>query len=590
MAEWHRFNVTGDGFDLAAFSYGTPGKSSSDKPVVLLIHGWPDTHHLWNNVAPKLAEKYRVYAYDTRGFGESDRPTAVADFRLDTLAQDMLAVLRAVNPDGKTHILAHDWGSVQAWETVTTPGSEDLIASFTSVSGPNLDFLGKWAHDKVTHPTPRNIGQALSQVASSAYTGFFQIPVASDLFFRAFGSDKVWSEFLHYAEGTPRGNAEFGPTLREDMISGLKLYRANIRGKLTNPTPRSTQIPVLEVINDRDVAVRPAIYQDTSAYAGKLWRKHSTTGHWLPYTHPDYLAATASEFIDFIENGTSSAPNTMDRAHVIGRAGELIGKLAVVTGAGSGIGRETAYALADLGAELVLADINVDSAAETATLCKAKGVLTNVYQLDVSDSAAVSKFAETVRDAHGTADIVINNAGIALAGSALAASDEQVDRLLAINLRGVISGSRAFGQQMVERGTGGHIVNLASAAAFTPSRDLGLYAASKAGVLMFSESLRAELAEHRIGVTAICPGIVHTNITSNTEFAGTEDQDAMRKKVDGFYEKRNFTPDRVASQIVGSIRSNKAVVPVTPEAEIGYRIYRFFPWASRIGARQQVTK
>ncbi|MGB6123966.1 MAG: SDR family oxidoreductase [Gordonia sp. (in: high G+C Gram-positive bacteria)] len=590
MADWHSFNVTGDGFDLAAFSYGSAGKDTADKPVVLLIHGWPDTHHLWDNVAPQLAEKYRVYAYDTRGFGESDRPTAVADYRLDTLAQDMLAVARAVNPDGKTHIVAHDWGSVQAWETVTTPGAEDLIASFTSVSGPNLDFLGKWAHDKVSNPTPRNIRQALSQVASSAYTGFFQVPGASDLFFRTFGSDKVWTEFLHFVEGTPRENATFAPTLREDMISGLKLYRANIRGKLAKPNPRTTAIPVLEIVNDRDVALRPAVYDGTSDYAGKLWRKRSTTGHWLPYTNPDYLAASASEFIDLVERGASAAPNTIDRAHVVGKAPELIGKLAVVTGAGSGIGRETAFALADLGAELVLADIDVDSAEETATQCKAKGVLTTVYRLDVSDSAAVTVFADTVREAHGVADIVINNAGIALAGSALAASDEQVDRLLAINLRGVISGSRAFGKQMVERGTGGHIVNLASAAAFTPSRDLGLYAASKAGVLMFSESLRAELAEHRIGVSAICPGIVHTNITSKTEFAGADDQDALRKKVDGFYEKRNFTPDRVASQIVASIRSNKAVVPVTPEAEVGYRIYRFFPWASRIGARQQVAK
>ncbi|EGD53821.1 SDR family oxidoreductase [Gordonia neofelifaecis] len=589
MADWHRFDVANGDIDLATFSYGTPGETTPDKPVVLLVHGWPDTHHLWDLVAPQLAEHFRVYAYDTRGFGDSSRPSDVPAYRLDALAEDMFAVCRAVSPDGKTHIVAHDWGSVQAWETVTTPGAEDAIASFTSVSGPNLDFLGEWARGKMARPTPSNVGQALSQVASSAYTAFFQVPGASDAFFRAFGSDRVWTEFLHFIEGTPRENARFGPTLREDMISGLKLYRANIRGKLARPNPRPTRVPVLEIVNDRDIALRPAIYERTHTHAERLWRKRSTTGHWLPYTNPDYLAATAIEFIEKIATGSSSAPNTIDRARVTGPAPELIGKLAVITGAGSGIGRETAYALADLGAELVLADIDLETVEETAIECKAKGVPATAYRLDVSDTTAVTRFADEVRDAHGVADIVINNAGIAVAGSALAASDEQVDRLLAINLRGVISGSRAFGKQMVERGTGGQIVNLASAAAFTLSRDLGLYSASKAGVLMFSEALRAELAEHRIGVTAICPGIVHTNITASTEFAGAADEAATRKKVDGFYAKRNFTPDRVASDIVSAIRKNKAVVPVTPEAEFGYRVYRFLPWAARIGARQKLA-
>ncbi|MEJ9078622.1 SDR family oxidoreductase [Gordonia malaquae] len=587
MTDWQRTDITAGAVRIATFSYGDT--TDTNRPAVVLVHGWPDTHHLWDRIAPQLAEHYRVFAYDTRGFGESDRPTDVPSYALPGLAEDLFAVIDAVTDGGSAHVVAHDWGSVQTWEAVTTPDAEKRIKSFTSVSGPNLDFLSEWARAQLASPTPGNIGRALSQVASSAYTGFFQIPGVSDAFFRAFGSEKVWTEFLHTIEGTPRENVSFAPTLREDMISGLKLYRANIRGKLARPEPRPTKVPVLEVVNDRDIALRPAIFDLTHTHAEKLWRKSGTSGHWLPYTNPDYLAETAREFIDFVENGTSSAPNTIDRARQLGKPLALTGKLAVITGAGSGIGRETAYALAALGCEVVLADINVASAEETATECKAKGVLTNVYELDVSKVAAVDEFAETVRARHGVPDIVINNAGIALAGSALAATDEQLDRLFDINVRGVISGSRAFARQMVARGTGGHIVNLSSAAAFTPSRDLGLYSASKAAVLMFSESLRAELAEHRIGVSAICPGIVHTNITSTTQFAGAADEDATRAKIDGFYEKRNYTPDRVARQIVDAVVSNKAVVPVTPEAEFGYRVYRFFPWASRIAARQKLN-
>ena len=166
------------------------------------------------------------------------------------------------------------------------------------------------------------------------------------------------------------------------------------------------------------------------------------------------------------------------------------------------------------------------------------------------------------------------------------------DRVRRLRESGYIMGFAALvDPQMVERGVGGHIVNIASAAAFTPSRSLGLYAASKAGVLLFSESLRAELAEHRIGVSAICPGIVDTNIVSSTPIAGldADTEQTQRDRLDRFYQRRGFTPDRVATEIVSAIEHNKAVVPVTPEAQVGYRIYRFAPWLSRIGARQKVT-
>ena len=90
-------------------------------------------------------------------------------------------------------------------------------------------------------------------------------------------------------------------------------------------------------------------------------------------------------------------------------------------------------------------------------------------------------------------------------------------------------------------------------------------------------------------MSAICPGIVDTNITTATEYAGVDDQDAMRARVSGLYKKRNYTPDRVAAKIVDAIVGNRAVVPVTPEASFGYRVYRFLPWASRIAARATLT-
>ncbi len=593
MVEWQRGDVHNGDIRLAVFSVGGPDQPvPDDRPTVILIHGWPDSHHLWTHVAPLLADDFRVIAYDCRGFGDSDHPDGDEPYQLAAMADDFYAVAEAVCPDEPVHVLAHDWGSVLAWEAVTRPGAEKRVASFVSVSGPNLDHLGAWARKNLGNPTPRNVARALAQGGSSAYTAFFQAPVLPKLFFRVTGRPAIWREFLHRVEGTPRANATFQPNLQQDMISGLRLYRANIRPKLSNPDPRPTSVPVLQVINERDIALRPAIYDDTHHYTDRLWQKRSPTGHWLPLTRPAYLADVAHEFIAERAGTADVESGMLNRLRVYGPTSTLSGKLAVITGAGSGIGRETAYALAELGCELVLADLDVVTAEQTAAECKAKSAGATAYQLDVSDTAAFTAFAETVQREHGTPDIVVNNAGIALAGSALEATDAQVDRLLNVNLRGVITGSRVFGKQMVKRGVGGNIVNIASAAAFTPSRDLGIYSASKAGVLLFSESLRAELAEHRIGVTAICPGIVDTNIVASTPIAGVdaETEAAQRDRLDKFYQRRGFTPDKVARDIVKALQANKAVAPVTVEAKVGYRIYRFAPWLSRIGARQKVTR
>ncbi|WP_439030373.1 SDR family oxidoreductase [Gordonia terrae] len=583
--DWRPGTVTNNGIRLATYELGDP-----TNPTVVLVHGWPDTHHLWTHIAPRLAEKYHVVAYDCRGFGDSDRPGEVAAYRLDELADDLYAVAEAVSPDDAVHVVAHDWGSVQTWEAVSRPRAQARIASFVSVSGPNLDHLGQFVRDQFANPTPRHLRNVLAQTMSSAYTGLFQLPVLPDVLLRGMGNPTVWRQFLRTVEGTPPENVDVAASLRRDMITGLALYRANIRSKLMRSNPRITTVPVLQVVNERDIALRPAIYDNTPTYAAKLWRRDTPTGHWLPYTHPDYLTDLVLDFLALQTNSGEPAP-AMERSRLFSEPRKLAGKLVVITGAGSGIGRETALALAERGCELVLADLDLESADETARACKAAGSSAHAYLLDVSDTPGFAAFAARVQDTHGVPDIVVNNAGIGLAGGVLDATDEQVDRLLDVNLRGVVTGSREFGRQMVDRGVGGHIVNVASAAAFTPSRSLGLYAASKAGVLLFSESLRAELAGHRIGVSAICPGLVDTNIVSSTPIAGldAEAERSQRDRLDRFYQRRGFTPDRVAREIVSAIERNKAVVPVTVEAKVGYRIYRFAPWLSRIGARQNVT-
>jgi NAD(P)-dependent dehydrogenase (short-subunit alcohol dehydrogenase family) len=262
---------------------------------------------------------------------------------------------------------------------------------------------------------------------------------------------------------------------------------------------------------------------------------------------------------------------------------EFPGKAVVVTGAGSGIGRETALAFASRGATVVAADINAESAARTAELAGVVGASAQSYAVDVGDPDAMETFAKWVEQEVGVPDIVVNNAGIGLGGPLLQTEVVDWEQVLHVNLWGVIHGCRLFGRQMVARGKSGHIVNVASGAAFSPGRAFPAYATTKAAVLMLSESLRTELAPHKIGVSAICPGVIDTGIVTRTRFVGTtnEEQEHLRTSIQRLYTRRKLGPDKVAEAIVRAVQRNTAVVPVGPEAHLGRLIYRFAPGLAR---------
>lgn len=244
----------------------------------------------------------------------------------------------------------------------------------------------------------------------------------------------------------------------------------------------------------------------------------------------------------------------------------------LITGAGSGIGRETALAFARAGAKVIGFDIGSAGLAETARL--ANGGVVSTHVADVSSESAMRALADIVHAAHGALDVLINNAGIGAAGRFLDTSIETWDRVHAINVRGVMLGCKFFLPPMVERGRG-HVVNTASMAGYFPGADLPIYAASKYAVLGFSEALRIDMAAHGIGVSAICPGIINTNIVATTVAEGKAAQ--WQGKAVKFYQKRNYGPEKVAQAILKAVQHNRAVVPVSPEAWFGYYLKRFAP-------------
>ncbi|SNR68336.1 Short-chain dehydrogenase [Haloechinothrix alba] len=576
--------VESAGARLAVYEHGDPGNET-----VLLVHGYPDTHSVWDGVAALLAESFHVVTYDVRGAGRSSAPRASRDYRLDLLAADLFAVADAVCPDEPVHVVAHDWGSIQSWEAVTDPGAERRIASFTSISGPCLDHVGHQVRQRLSRPTPRNLGKLVSQLLHSWYILLFQLPLLAPAVWRLWLARR-WASVLERVEGVPPTAGHPAPTLRSDAVRGIALYRANMLGRVgRGPRERSTGIPVQLIQPSGDHYVTEALTEGVERWAPRLWRRTVQAGHWVPLTHPEAVARMATEFIRHI--GGEPASRTVRRARVGVRRAPFADHLVVVTGAGSGIGRETALTFAEAGAEVVASDIDKGAARRTAELVEVLGSRGYGYGLDVTDESAVRDFAGEVAARHGVPDIVVNNAGIGHGGPFMATTTKDWHRVLDVNLWGVIHGCRAFGERMVERAEGGYIVNVASMAAYLPTRDLPAYATSKAAVYMLSDCLRAELDGHAIGVSTICPGVVSTNITRTATFAGVGEAEQGRKRdrATGLYARRNYTPRRVAAEIVRAVQRGKPIVPVTPEAKVTYLLSRVSPATLRAAAKLEVS-
>jgi NAD(P)-dependent dehydrogenase (short-subunit alcohol dehydrogenase family) len=265
-------------------------------------------------------------------------------------------------------------------------------------------------------------------------------------------------------------------------------------------------------------------------------------------------------------------------------------QVALVTGAGSGIGRATAIELALAGARVAVTDIDAENAGSTAREITAAGGVAQSFRMDVSDTDQIAQVSESVREHLGDPAILVNNAGIAVGGDFLDTSDDSWSKIVSINLMGVVHCCRVFIPRMVANGKPGHVVNVASMLGYTAARGVSAYCATKFGVVGFSACLRAELAAQNVGVSVICPGVVRTNII-NAGILESDDPDIeeRRQTIQAFYERRNYPPGRVARAIVRAIRKNRALVPVTPEARLSWYLQRLSPSLARLIALRELA-
>ena len=244
------------------------------------------------------------------------------------------------------------------------------------------------------------------------------------------------------------------------------------------------------------------------------------------------------------------------------------GKVAVVTGGGSGIGRALALALGRAGARVVVADVDETGAAETVRLAAAAGAEGLAVPTDVADRPQVEALADRVFERYGATHVLCNNAGVVVHGGLQSATWQDWQWVLGVNLWGVVHGLLAFVPRMIAGGEGGHVVNTASMAGLIASQGLGVYNTTKYAVVGLSETLAKDLRPHGIGVTVVCPMGVETRIRS----AGRNRPPALRNARGAREESevtligRTLAPEDVAAQTLEAVRTGALYVITHDEA------------------------
>lgn len=255
----------------------------------------------------------------------------------------------------------------------------------------------------------------------------------------------------------------------------------------------------------------------------------------------------------------------------------LAGKVAAVTGAASGIGRALAFALADAGTEVALADIDSAGLEETAKESERRGAKVTHTVLDVADRAAVHAWARAVVRDHGRVNLVFNNAGVALASSIENMADEDLSWLMNINFWGVVNGTKAFLPHLIASGEG-HIVNVSSVFGIIAVPGNGAYNASKFAVRGYTECLRQELAieGHPVSATCVHPGGVKTNIARNARIT---DPAVPNETFDDFDRLARTTSKVAAERILEGVRRDQRRVLIGGDARVIDFVQRLFPTA-----------
>lgn len=275
--------ATSDQQRLAVRTFG-----DISKPALVLVHGYPDHQEVWKNVIVYLPD-YFIVTYDVRGAGDSSIPKYIRNYRLERLSMDLEEVVNAVLPGQSFHLVAHDWGSIQSWESVTDPRFEGRILSFTTISGPCLDHAAFWMRNQFKH----NRSRFFKQLSKSWYIAMFQLPWLAPTAWNFFNPER-WGKIIRELEG--KEGLPLNQNIVKDGKYGVGLYRANFIPRLLKPRERYAICPVQAIVLKRDNFVSPQLVDEMPKWVQTFSKVELDANHWAILSQPKLIAESIREF------------------------------------------------------------------------------------------------------------------------------------------------------------------------------------------------------------------------------------------------------------------------------------------------------
>ena len=275
---------TQDQQKLFAKTWGKP-----EKPALVLVHGYPDNQEVWEPIIEQLITEFYIVTYDVRGAGQSSVAKRVRDYALPRLSLDLECVVNELLPNRKFHLAAHDWGSIQTWESVTEAKFKDRILSYTTISGPCLDHAAFWMRDQFTHQKSK----FFKQLIKSWYIVAFQLPILAPTVWHFFNPER-WGKVLSQLEKTK--DLPLNPNISQDGEHGIALYRANFVPRLLKPRQRHAVCPVQAVVLQRDQFVSPELIDEMPKWVADFERVDVDANHWAVLSRPQEIAAYIAQF------------------------------------------------------------------------------------------------------------------------------------------------------------------------------------------------------------------------------------------------------------------------------------------------------
>lgn len=253
-------------------------------PALVLVHGYPDNQSVWEALIPYLIHDYYIVTYDVRGAGQSSIPRRLKAYRLEQLSLDLESVINAMLPERSFHLMAHDWGSIQSWKSVTEPRFKDKILSFVTISGPCLDHAAIWMRKQFKG----NPLQFSRQMMKSWYIMVFQLPWIAPTAWRFF-QPEWWQQFVERLEH--QENLPLNTEVQQDGRYGVNLYRANFLPRLLRPAKRFAICPVTAIVLKYDHFVTPYLIDEMPHWVKQFQRFELDGNHWAILSQPEKIAA-----------------------------------------------------------------------------------------------------------------------------------------------------------------------------------------------------------------------------------------------------------------------------------------------------------